>query len=304
MGVNLKTWLPTRRAQAMYAPGTGIAAGSAGANFASSMSRLFLTGTTSFRLGLDYQRDFPDRWNFQKGGRFRLFALARLTPSGVLPLQLAGDVVDQGAAAGAPQIEPMASSGRVATLAPAVASGSPGAYGAQPSLGFTILDLGDIGIPGNPGASNAESDHTVRLWVKAATSGGPTAILDVLGAYLHRLDTPNGLMLRGLAQPSVNPVLQGRLHLRADDRIAHVYRTNTASADLGAASTNAYPVRSAGQHYLGGFPLLGASIEDMTIMAGIRSEGSGATSVLVNQANLTLGVSVVYRPRFAFLKGI
>ena len=278
--------------------GQSFPAGSEIANFGATGHRYYSGGVGSFvkLAGLD-GGDAPF-WAPLLGGRYRLFAVARLTPSGAPPWQLTADLADE------LEITPLASNMQVATLAPAVASGSPGAYGAQPSLGFSLLDLGELNIP-QPGASAGDFVGELRLWGKSASPVlAATATLDIAGAWLHRLDAPGGLLVRGLAQPSIgDATYAGRLHVRGDARDTRFHLFS--SADLTAdPTTNALRIRSAAQHYQGGYPYCGASAAYLNVMAGIRRANAGATDPLVNQANLTLGVSLVYRPRFAFLKGI
>lgn len=135
-------------------------------------------------------------------GRHRVFAYAKLTPSQALPFYVS---LDAGYIDGV-SLNALASSAPVATLPPAEASGAPGAYGAQASPAFALLDLGEVTLPAaGPGLAHADY---LRLWVSPASSGGnvATPIVSFGGLFLLALDGPNGVMPRGIGYPSIGNV--------------------------------------------------------------------------------------------------
>lgn len=216
-------------------------------------------------------------------GRFHAFAWARLTPSQALPWYMSADL------SGFQTEHALASAAPVATLAPAVASGAPGAYGAQPSRAFTLLDLGEVVAPPTPEVS----DWTLRLWAAAPTTnvGVATPIVECAGAFLLPLGNA-GLMPRGLAWPTIaNPVIRSGLRVDAPTGFAILVTSGDSVID------NA-------REYRGNLPRVGASTLALSLLGGGRKAASGATTPLVHNAPLYAPVSLTYRPRFAFVKGL
>lgn len=223
-------------------------------------------------------------------GRFRAFAFVKLTPSQALPWTLSMDAVGGpivGAALGSAQ--------PVATLAPAVSSGV--GFGAQPSPAYNLVDLGELTLP--PAGSGLAQDLRLRLWANPATSnvGVATPVVGVGGFYLLPLDGAAGILARGLAQPTISTPSVGRLALDA------FARRSLIGAPTGDLATT-LPVADALVHHRGGRPLVGASTLQLDLLGGHRFTGSGATAPLVRSAPGFAAVSVRYRPRFLFLKGV
>lgn len=224
-------------------------------------------------------------------GRFRAFAWAKLTPSQALPWMLSMDV-SEGVLGGAA----LASSQPVATLPPAVASGAPGAWGAQPSNAHLLLDMGEVSLPAV--GSGLGHGELLRLWAKPATSnvGVATPVVAVGGFYMLPLDGGAGFLPRGLAQPTTAGSV-GRLAL---DSIAG--RAVVAAPTGGLAST--IPFADARAYYRGDMPRVGASTLQLDVLGGGRSIASGATTPLARSAPAFAAVSVRYQPRFLFMKSV
>jgi hypothetical protein len=221
-------------------------------------------------------------------GRHRVYAYAKLTPSQLTTDYLAADLVyDSGAA--------LASAQPLATLAPAVASGAPGAWGAQPSSGYQLLDLGEVQpeaqASGFPGAA-----QYLRLWWTTPSLMVATQTVQIGGVYLLPQDGPAGILPRGVVQPTIgapSTFTTFDLDARAPQR-AHA---------LGSASGP--PISNLGARYRGGMPYVGASTVRLDLLGGDRkAAASGATSPVVYGSRAFAAVSVRYRPRFLFLKGI
>ena len=225
--------------------------------------------------------------------RFRFYTWAKLGPSQSLPWYVSGDVA-------AYTNQALASSAPIATLAPAVASGPStiGAYGAQPSPAYTLLDLGEVTIPAVP--SGATSTPLIRVWVSPATSnvGVATTTLTFGGIYLQRLDGAAGVIPRGIVVPTTNATTYQvpNVTIDANTRTALVGPPgNAVSADLAA-------------HYRGNFPFVGASAQRLDLLIGERYIGPlAATGPIVRSFNEALTadhLAVSYRPRFAFVRGL
>lgn len=161
------------------------------------------------------------------------------------------------------------------TMAPSAALASIHAVATlveQPASAWSpqLLDLGEISLP--PVGSGATRDVRLRLWAAKAThAGNSNAFGDLHGVCLLPLDGPNGILSRGLALPDFRPPVgsPGRLILDGRDELA---QAGLASGPL--AST--VPVIDALQWYRGGYPLVGGSTLDLTVIPAAR-RGESAT---------------------------
>lgn len=226
-------------------------------------------------------------------GRFRGFAYAKLGPSQALPWMLSLDAQPAPQAGAA-----LASWQPVASVAPAVATGTPGYYGAPASPGYQLVDLGELTLP--PVGSGLAQDVLLRLWANPATSniGVGTPILSIGGLYLQPLDGPAGILPRGLGQPSILTPSVGRLYLDGYTKRALI---SQPTGDVGSAPV---PAAAALTHYRGGMPMVGASTVQLDVLGAARKVASGATAPIVRSAAQFASVSVRYRPRFTFLKAV
>ena len=226
-------------------------------------------------------------------GRHRAFAWMRVEPSQALPWYVAIDTV--------PQINPsaaLASAQPVATIAPAVASGTPGAFGAQPSPAYTLVDLGEIALPAT--ASGIGGDQRIRLWAAPATSNvgvaSPVLLVGALGLLPIDGDA-HGVLPRGLAYPSILTPSAGKLIVDATNRQVTI---NDRALDMGTAN----PALNGWQHYRGVLPYIATGGRLDAIGATRKTAASGATMPPVHNAPAWTSVSVQYMPRFQFLKGL
>lgn len=227
-------------------------------------------------------------------GRHRLYAWLKLVPSYGLPIQVAGDT------AFSISDSSLASAGPVATLAPHVSSGiGTGGFGAQPSNSFALVDLGEISMP--PAASGAEGDVYVRLWANVGTSnvGVGTVQLNVGGLELLPLADAAGVMPRGLAYPTIG--------------LTNSYTSPRFDGIRGEALQRSYAaapavIQDAYVHYRGVLPRVGATTRQLTLLAGDRridlASFAAADKPLIRSGPNRAAVSVHYRPRFSFLKGL
>jgi len=225
-------------------------------------------------------------------GRFRAFGWFRAEPSQALPWYVSLDTVAQGMPSNA-----LASWSAVATVPPAVASGTPGAYGAQPSPAYILAELGELALPAV--GSGMGGGQRLRVWAAPATSnvGIASPVLLCGGLYLLPVDSDfAGVMPRGLAIPTTLTPSAGRLTL--DSEISQAILSGY-SLDLASA----LPAQNAWAYYRGPLPKVASGVR-LELLAGTRKTASGATGPVVHNAPAFASVSVSYRPRFQFLKGI
>jgi hypothetical protein len=222
-------------------------------------------------------------------GRFRVFTWAKLGPSQPLPWYVSADVTEYDNRA-------LASVAPIATLAPAVASGNPGAYGAQPSPAYSLLDLGELAIPAH--GSGASVNPKLRLWISPATSnaGVATTTITFGGVYLLPLSEAAGVVPRGIVVPTTNT---------GTTMEAPFIRVNAIRQEI----TLDGPPQSADllAQYRGLFPYVGPSSAQVDLLIGERPLGVAATGPVArsfNERNDGVTVSLTYRPRFAFVRGI
>ena len=216
-------------------------------------------------------------------GRHRVFVWAKLTPSQNSGYQFYADLTYNRNAA-------LASAQPVASLAPAVASGAPGAWGAQPSSGYTLLDLGMV-EPDPQASAFPGATQYLRIWSMTPSHMVATQTLSIGGIYLLPQDGPGGVLPRGLAYPTIT----SPLFFPALDLDARSGRTMSLLAST--------PLSEQGGHYRGGMPFVGPSTVGLDLLAGHRAVASGATSPVVFGSRSYAQVSVTYRPRFAFVRG-
>lgn len=236
--------------------------------------------------------------------RYRAFGWFSLSPSGVNPAQVMLDSTFDGN-------QPLASGGRVATIIPAVASGSPSvtAWGALASPGYTLYDLGEITHPPADVPSGLDKAQ-LRLFFQPASSGA-TQMISLAGLFLHPLDGPNGIIGRGIVQPSVGvpAALIGLTQTNAVKVVLDAAQRQTALGFFGGGlvdfAINTNLIKSAADVHRGGFPFIGASTAWLTVLAETRLLNQpSVVDPLIHSSNISFNVSVAYRPTFAFLKGL
>lgn len=227
-------------------------------------------------------------------GRFRLWAYMRLGPSQGQPWQITADVVNSDAVGHA-----LASAAPIATLAPAVASGSPGGWGAQPSPAFQIIDLGEITLPAQIASYQSGAKSAIRIWAAPASAnaqavGVPTTTIDFAGVFFQPLDLTSGMLARGLVSPS---------HVGGNPKDLEIdARGRTVAHWLGNGSYVGDDILA---HYRGDFPMnqtwTKEAPNELAIFAAARKNATGATGPLVHAGHMRAAVSVHYTPRFNFL---
>jgi hypothetical protein len=186
-----------------------------------------------------------------------------------------------------------------------VASGNPGAFGAQPSPAYTVLDLGELTMPAIASGLPEERGANVRLWVSPATSnvGVSSSLISIGGMWLQPLDGPAGILPRGLVLPTIG--LPNGSGMVAEGLLVDAInpRVNITSGDINTDIA----VGEAAGFYRGRLPYVGASTVQLDIMGAARRTGTvlgQATGPLAMTSPNYISVSVRYRPRFTFMKGI
>jgi hypothetical protein len=238
-------------------------------------------------------------------GRHRVYVFANLGPSGAVPIQMTADAEEA-------NYQPLASANPIATVIPAAASGvgSVSAWGNLASPAYTMYDMGEITWPRSANASgmvspnnNSGNNQSLRLMFKAASSAA-TMTLTIAGAFLLPLEGPNGVLGQGFMQGSPGDIAQNQLfnivQLQSDNRrvtrgddFLRLYNVGSDLAPYDALFD-----------YRGGYPYVGASDTWLNILSGARKLRYSATGPLIAGSIDYADVSVQYRPRFNFLKGI
>jgi hypothetical protein len=194
-------------------------------------------------------------------GRFRLFTWANLSASQANGWSMAADIMPAGNVGAA-----LASSGRVATLAPDVR----GAQVAAASPAYSLLDLGELTLP--PLGSGIAQPLRIRLWtdVGGTNAGIASPMLTIGGLFLLPVDGPAGILTRGLAQPSIAPIGSvGRLNLSGIRGDAFI---GAATGDIGSYA----PLGDARVYYRGAMPKVGGSTLQLDLLAANRRMGADA----------------------------
>jgi hypothetical protein len=225
-------------------------------------------------------------------GRHRLYLWAQLNlAAGV---QMSADV------SGRSQAGPLASANPVATL---VMTGS---QGGATGL-YSLYDLGEHQIPNPPEHGLAYPSYQANLRVFFARgSNAATALVYVAGAFLQPVDGPNGVIPYGLAQPSILGVGNGVNDLAIDSLARSVELKNTNFASR--LDPDAIEFTQPGwPWHRGGLPYVGGTDTNLSIVSELRN----SLTQLATWAALpgrgrhtTSGVTLQYRPRFSFLKGL
>lgn len=248
---------------------------------------------------------FSTFYDLSYRGRFRVFLLAQVGPSQAQPWRLSVDV-NSGYSNAA---RAMASSAPLATLAPPVASGTPGAFGAQPSPGYTILDCGEVGVFPGPVASTDSVEHRFRVWAAPATTnvGVPSPFLKIAGLFLQPLADDSGVMPRGLVTPTIAAGTQNTQ--RGRRMIFDNYRLKTAFVgdQIGGAEIdeNSDFWHAAGiPFYVGHLPRIVATTTSLALLGGVRKIAASTSDPVAWAGSLYAQVAVHYQPQFRFLKGI
>jgi len=198
-------------------------------------------------------------------GHYRAFGWFKLGgPPQKLPWYVSLDAVPLANPAAA-----FASAAEVATVPPALSAG-PVYYGAEPTPGYALLDLGALTLPAF--ASGYGGGQRLRLWVSPATPniGVGSPIFGFAGLYL--LPEPVAVLPRGLAQPTLISPSAGRLTHDAVTRLAVISDTS-----LNLATAN--PLANALAHLRGAFPQAGSAIR-------LDLLGAARRSFLPNYANI------------------
>jgi hypothetical protein len=229
-------------------------------------------------------------------GRFRLYAFTHisapttnLASSGVR-VWLAGDVVGVATAAA------LGSAGPVA-----IANSWTASLGAGPetaSNAYHLSDLGEVSVPRT--ASGLSQNNFVRLFIQLPSqAAGTIAHVAVGGLYLQPVDAPAGVLPRGLIQPNTTFIAPtvGRLTL---DAINGRGLIGQPAGDL-ASQVPLYP---ADANHRGVYPRVSPSVVRLDILGAARPINTTATGPLIRSAPHFAAVSVSYRPRFTFLKGL
>jgi hypothetical protein len=127
-----------------------------------------------------------------------------------------------------------------------------------------------------------------------------TGIVDIGGIWLQPLGDAAGILPRGLLQPSYqSPSVLGRLYLSGVTGDAIIASPTSVVGSVGAHS-------HAGQYHRGVLPRVGASTIQLDLnMAGVIANSGQPTGrpPLRSEPHFAQ-VSVRYRPRFAFMKGL
>lgn len=219
-------------------------------------------------------------------GRFRVFTQA----APAAPVQFVVDVA--GDAAGFADVGPMASAQPIASVSPSFTS---------LTGGYNAVELGEVSLPMM--ASGASQGVTLRLWAKNPASNNANVYIN-RALFLVPVDGPAGFLSRGLAV--ANEFGFGMNRLVIDSSIREMFGA-AAAADLSAQQMGQ---QSLAQYHFGGFPFVGATAPNLTLLVLSRASWS---FIGTNPPINTIGVggtgnftaySLRYRPRFQFLKGI
>jgi hypothetical protein len=239
-------------------------------------------------------------------GRFRAYAWMRLgqAAAGNATMNFYASLDAQ---SGTTVTQALASSAPIATVPQAAPTGVTGGSYSGASPAFSLVSLGELSLPI---VGSYQSEVQFRLWVSPPTTTPAftaTILLDIGGLYLQPLDGAAGVLLRGIIQPTyvsnTNASISG----------GRFYYSTPESAAVIAGPTSVVglinPLAPALQHYRGVAPVVGASTIQLDINLAGRQTAGGAPSVAIGQPPIRSGpdfahVSVRYRPRFAFMKGI
>lgn len=221
-------------------------------------------------------------------GRFRAFLYARLGEPSSLPWKVSMDVVG-----GLQTNRALASVNPVATIAQ---DGYASVISASPA--YQIIDMGELTAPQT--ASGQDQSLSFRVWAAPASSnlGIASPYISLGGLYLLPIDGGAGILPRGLAQPSSLTPSVGRFTIDAYSRQAWVVNV---SGDLATPMT---PLGNALAFYVGDFPKVISSSIQLDLLYGARKAASGATAPVAHTAPAFGSVSVTYRPRFTFARGV
>jgi hypothetical protein len=242
-------------------------------------------------------------------GRFRLFVLAKFdTPSGIGNMYAAADTAPQSLVASIANVgsailmRSMGSAGPIATIP---------AFTFYSATTYSLRDLGEVTLPETPSGVEGNS---IRLYARTASSGGQgvsTVGLRINGIYLLPVDGDAAYLSAGLAWPRENDGLYasvasygGRL---VADGIAGRSYVGTVGGDL---ATDTGIIADARSWLRGAPPRVSPSITQLDLCGAARTMNHIHPDFFGTYSGLTIvppmhaAVSVQYRPRFAFLKGI
>jgi hypothetical protein len=243
--------------------------------------RIFTNGLgASFTIGANVL--IPTSLEPAYRGRFRVFLLAGNLASANSKFAFCVDSTSTYNA-----FAPLASAVPVATI-----------YDASPAVG--LIDCGELTLP-QSGSGLVQSQH-IRIWTAPVGVGAPATTADVIGGmYLHALDGANGFQPAGIAGQVVGP--SGAPGLHPARFTAQAYERRIMSiAPITDLSSHAPFSDITGQHR-GGFPLVAqASTSHLDLLIAARAVGTATPPIY--SAPLPAAVSLTYRPRFSFLKGL
>ena len=232
-------------------------------------------------------------------GRFRVFSLLKLNPSNTYGFTIIDAV--RGPSAMYPAL---ATSNQLATFC---GMGSTSPAFVSPNPGYTMLDMGELTLP--PSGSGVMQAPLIRLWANFPSPPVGSTQFFFGGLYLLPVDGAAGILVRGLAIPSIGGAFaggagafvaptQGGVELNGGF-VDSIYLIPNAPP---SAPLPAQIIGDGRAAYRGLTPRLGASTSQLLFITGDRERG--ATGI-VGQANLEHStVSVSYRPTFQFLEGV
>jgi hypothetical protein len=242
-------------------------------------------------------------------GRFRVFIVTKFdVASGIGNMYVAADTAPQSLVASLANIgsailmRSMGSAGQIATIP---------AYTFFSATSYSLRDLGEVTLPETPSGVEGNS---IRLYARTASTGGQgvsTVGWRINGIYLLPVDGDAAYLSAGLAWPREIDGLYasvasygGRL---VADGIAGRSYIATVGADL---ATDTGIIGDARSWLRGAPPQVSPSVTQLDLLGGARSNAHISASLFATYGDLVLAppmhaaVSVQYRPRFAFLKGL
>ena len=142
----------------------------------------------------------------------------------------------------------------------------------------------------------------MRFWTSVPTPAVvATTLIDVAGLYLQPVDSAAGVLSRGMLQPTWNSgsLVSARFFFSAVNAEAVIAGPTSVVGSIA-------PLGPALQHIRGVMPQVGASMIQLDLMIGGKQTAVGAPTgepPLRSEPHYAQ-VSVRYRPRFGFMKGI
>jgi hypothetical protein len=163
---------------------------------------------------------------------------------------------------------------------------------------FRLVDLGELTIP--PAASGMTQDCSLRVWSSNGTTVAPSGLVDIAGIYLQPLDGAAGVVPRGLSSPTSALSQPGAV---APHTARLQLDTTTGQYALVNPVTNT-PDIDARAFHRGVPPMVGASTVQLDLLGAVKKISVASDAPAYNQGRPWAAVSLQYRPRFQFLKGL